>query len=259
VLAISIIVATALTLFGSVLGFYALRALRLVRRIRGDKTSKLSVLAAGPVELVVELRAADPVLAFDGSRAVAVERSISYEYTKNGETSYAASATHTECALVEARDESGARSLAMDQAVLLGPKRRYVFTPKDFRERYSKLWSMVVNLQEGETVEAVIAEEIAVPDGTRCFVSGTATLSDSPEHGEGDPARPALYRGSGERRFKLRGEPGRPLIVSAWGEEVVTGVLLRSTACVAWIWLLCWLVAALAIAIPLVMTARAGL
>lgn len=250
-LVIEIVIATALALFGAGLGWFVLGASQIVRRIRRDRISKVSELASGPAELVGELRATDPVIAFDGSLAVVVQRSLRYKVKKDDEVYVSAPVMHTECSRVEVSDESGACLLEMDQMLILGDNKHHVFEGGRFRERYPKLWSEVVRLESGETVDEVIADEIVVPDGARGFVSGEAMLDDSSEQGK--PSR------GGKRRFKLRGDSRRPLIVSGWDEKAVMGIFLWPMVRVAWLALLCWLVAAIAIAIPILLRARAGL
>jgi hypothetical protein len=251
VLVIQIVLATVLALFGVGLGVLVVDASRIVRRIRRDKTHMVSALAFGPTEVEGKLRATDPVIALDGSRAVAADRTFYYKFKKDEDVHTSVPVTHTECSSIEVSDGSGTCVIEVDHLVLLGHPKHYVFKAEDFRERYPKIWSEVVHPEAGETVEEVIASELAVPDGARGFVSGEATLDDSPERGK-------TYR-DGKRRFKLRGGPQRPVIVSSWPEEVVIGMLQRPLLRAAWISLLCVLVAALAIAIPIVLTARAGL
>lgn len=250
-LVIEIGIAIVLAVFGAGLGFFVLGASRLGMRIYRDKTSRVSELASGPVELVGELRAIDPVIALDGSRSVVAQRALYYKIRRDDETSESAPVSRTECSPVEVSDESGACLIELEPTLILGHKKHYVFEAERFRELHPKLWSELVRPEAGETVVEVIADEVAVPDGARGFMSGEAMLDDSPERGEA--------RRDGVRRFKLRGGSRRPLIVSSGDKKAVVGVLLRPILRVAWLSLLCWLVAALAIAIPLWLTARAGL
>lgn len=242
-----IVIAAALALVGVGLSLFVLDALRIVMRIHRDKTLMVAELAPGPAELVGELRAAEPILAFDGSRAAAVRRTVHCKFKSGDDSHEYAIITHSEGSRVELSDASGACLLELNKTMFLGHEKHYVFKPEDFRARFPELWSKVAHLRAAETAEEVIAEEIAVPDGARAFVSGEAALDEPPK---GERRKP---------RYKLRGGPHRPLIVSSWDEKAVISALLRPAVRVAWLALLCWIVAAIAIAIPIVLTARAGL
>ena len=250
-LAIAIVIATVLALFGAGIASLVVGAMRIVRRIRRDKTSMAAKLAAGPAKLVGELRALDPVIALDGSRAVVAQRTLYCKIEKGDEGSISASVSLTECSPIEVCDESGTCVIELCQMLILGHKKHYEFEAERFRERYPTLWLELPRPEAGETVVSVIADEIAVPDGAPGFISGEVTLGDSPARGE-------AYRG-GRRPFRLRGEPRRPLIVSSGDEEAAVRMLLGPMIRVAWISLLCWLVAALARASPFWLTALSAL
>jgi hypothetical protein len=248
---LEIIVAAALFLFGGWLARSALAARRVVQRIRREGTSMVSGLVPGPVKLAGELRSTEPLIALDGTRAVAIQRSLQAQYRNDDDETSTSHTEYTECAEVELHDGSGSCAVEMDFLLIVGAKQQRSLTAQELESSCPKVWQELLQAEPGKKLEQVIAEETIFPEGCHGFVSGEAILDTAPPRGEG-------YR-DGKRRLKVRGHEQRPLILSAWDEATAAKALLRPIRGVAWIALLCWLIGALAVGIALFVQARSGL
>lgn len=249
---LDILIASVLALTGGGLSTFAFVSSRHVRRILREKTSRVAELATGPAEIVGDLHAQTPVLTLDGSPAVAVRWAVHATYhRKSDDTTTSPDVVYTKCSVAEVTDESGTCALEMDRFVLLGPKKRHVLTGPDFEAKHPDLASEVLTRDEGQTVEQVIIEETIVPDGVRGFVSGEAVLDDA-------RGRSGGYR-DGKRRFKLRGDENRPLIVSGWCQRRIVREFFRPVLSIVALAAVALVLAAAAVAIPLYLRSRAGL
>jgi hypothetical protein len=134
--------------------------------------------------------------------------------------------------------------------VVLAPTTRRVFTGKDFEELYPKLWSEVLGIEAGADVDKLVTEETVIPDGARVFVYGEAVSAAAPGEDETFARR---------RRFRIRGTPDRPLVLACGDRKAALRVLRAPVLALVWVAFLCFVVGALAVAIPLFLEARAGL
>lgn len=236
-----LVLAALLALLGGYLAVSAFRAWPLVSRLRRAQVARIAHLASGGASVSGTLRAVNPVMALDGSPAVVVRRTLRCRKVVDEESVTVVSATQTECAEAEVQDVSGACAVRLDHLLILAPARSHTFTGDEFAARHPDLLSSVPGIAAGTVVEKVVAEEQVIPDGARCFLSGSAAPGEAGAHD-----RP--LRG---RARELRGEPDLPLVVSCWDQAAVVRHLQSPVLWLAWLALLALVLAGLAVAVPI--------
>jgi hypothetical protein len=207
--------------------YWALGSLGPYRQVLRRESRPVSDVVAGPVEITGTLRAVDaPLLALDGTRAIAIRTLVWYSYVLRNRRSRSGVALDVvDAAPAEIRDDSGACRLDDTSWVLLGETKQHHLSPAEFRERCRNFGGRVA----ASNATQFFVEQTVVPDGAVGRVSGEADPNDGgAEAGDG-------YRGEGRRRYRLGAGVARPMIVSAFPEPKTRAILLRPAWLFGWI------------------------
>ncbi|MFO0615767.1 MAG: hypothetical protein U0414_24445 [Polyangiaceae bacterium] len=239
--AVEIVAAATLT-FSSVLCLLSARGANgLRRRIVNTPTVPARELGPGVGELVGRFQAVgEPLRSIDGHPVVAWSRALRITTQSGGKRRTRKAPTVAQACEVELVDDSGSVILVIENFLLYANERVHVWNASQAVTR-PDIWRLVTESagQESKIVEVRVTEK-AIPVGALGFVSGHVSA-------EAPPAPTHAYR-SNVARAKLEGTSDRPLVVSAWKEDVVLGILGRPILWLRLMAAVCLLLAAAVVA-----------
>lgn len=201
---------------------------RPVLRILTIQSSRIGQLEPGPAEIVGTARVVGaPLPALDGSPLVARRREMSVHYiNRQGKGSVSRVTQETAFVALEIVDESGACTVEMEQARVIGPAKAWSFSPEAFKEQQPDLYERLA-VDGYPSPTRVHVDETYVADGSTVLVSGTA----SPD-GTTTPADD--YRDA-RRRMRIVAPEGGALIFSGWDEAGTRRRLMRPVLIALWL------------------------
>jgi hypothetical protein len=246
---IELIIASLLGLFGLVAFFRGLSVWCTLRRnLHPRSVSSASSVGttkrdatASYARLDGILHAIEPVVAFDGSAAVAIQRTIRFEHTVGDTTQSSPRQWATLHSAFEVRSAEGSTTVELDSFNIIGPYREYVLSAAAFQASHPSLWADLPE-EHRQAIRRLFVSETVALDGARGFVVGEVVVRETSDEGDRSSARGT--------RYAVRGRPMRPVVLSGWDDKTASSKVLAPASGLVWLALLAWTIAALAVAVP---------
>ena len=212
------IVFTIILLIVAMLGaLFAITGLRVFRRLKRVPTCSVAELAEGPAEVTGRVRAlSQPLCTLAGTHVVALRTAIEITY-KSGSKVYRDpwALDQIQATRVELTDASGSCEIDAEHLIPFATSELTVMGASEFSTRHPELFAQ---LPRANPIVHVRTNETYVEEGAEVFVSGSATATSV----EPDTDYRAM-----RSRYRVHGDPDRPLLLSAWPERDVSRYMLR--------------------------------
>ncbi len=225
------VLATLLSLVGLAAFVLGRLGMRPALRVRRERTRTVAEVAPGIAEVAGTFHAKGAgIKNYEGAACIAVLTRISRQYTLRGKKHSSQPFERMRVAeQVELHDAvGGVCDVSLVNCVLFGGTGTWWIDPVSFEKEFPEFVSSVPGMRKSMASEVQFqVDQVFVQDQTEGWVSGRAVPGDTLTPGDG-------YRGSG-RRWKIEGEPAKPIIVATQEQNEVLWRLRRPSRLFTWL------------------------